>query len=241
MKSSSAEFSIEVSDLVVHRGRTKILHGLSCSLPQGSITGLLGPSGCGKTTLMRSLLGVQRITSGSARILGLPVGHPHLRHRMAYTSQAVSIYTDDTVLANVSYFAALIGSDKETARRAISQVQLDDHASHRIDRLSGGQASRASLACALVGNPEVLILDEPTVGLDPLTRESLWRLFRELADDGVTLLISSHVMDEAIRCNSVLFMRDGLFLAHESITTLQERTGTATAEAAFLALIKEQA
>lgn len=189
---------------------------------------------------MRSLLGVQRITSGTAHVLGLPVGDPRLRHRMAYTSQAVSIYTDATVLANVRYFAALVGADKEAAREAIHRVQLDDFASRRVDRLSGGQASRASLACALVGHPEVLILDEPTVGLDPLTRETLWLLFRELVEDGVTLLVSSHVMDEATRCDSVLFMRDGKFLANEPISSLQQRTGTATPEAAFLALIKEQ-
>ncbi|RRD03519.1 ABC transporter ATP-binding protein [Arachnia propionica] len=246
MKSSfdeftSGELGIEVSDLVVHRGRTEVLHGISCSLDRGSITGLLGPSGCGKTTFMRSLLGVQRITSGTARVLGLPVGDPRLRHRMAYTSQAVSIYTDATVLANVRCFAGLLGADEASALTAIHRVRLDDLASRRVDRLSGGQASRASLACALVGDPEVLVLDEPTVGLDPLTREALWRLFRELAEDGVTLLISSHVMDEASRCDSVLFMREGRILTHEPVTTLQERTGTPSPEAAFLTLIKEQA
>lgn len=232
---------VETTALTVARGRVTVLHDLDLALERGSITGLIGPSGCGKTTLMRTLMGVQRITSGEARVLGLPVGHPELRRRVAYTSQAVSIYGDATVLANVHYFARLVGAGRDAAARAIERVRLSGHEGHRVDRLSGGQASRASLACALVGDPEVLILDEPTVGLDPLTREALWTLFRELADAGTTLLVSSHVMDEARRCDAVLFMRDGRFLAHEPIARLQERTGTSSPEAAFLALIEEAA
>ena len=241
MNSSVDESAVSVSGLVVRRGRNEILHEVSFSLPRGSVTGLLGPSGCGKTTLMRTLMGVQRITAGSATLLDLPAGHPKLRRRVAYTSQAVSIYTDASLLANTTYFARLLGAGRDSARRAIERVQLDGLEHRRIDQLSGGQASRASLACALVGDPEVLILDEPTVGLDPLTRQALWELFRDLAGRGTTLLVSSHVMDEATRCDSVLFMRDGWFLAHEPVAVLQRRTETSTPEDAFVALIEEAA
>ena len=241
MNSSFDESAVSVSDLVVKRGRNEILRGVSFFLPHGSITGLLGPSGCGKTTLMRTLMGVQHITAGSATLLDLPAGHPSLRHRVAYTSQAVSIYTDASLLANTTYFARLLGAGRDSARRVIERVQLDGLEQRRIDQLSGGQASRASLACALVGDPEVLILDEPTVGLDPLTRHALWELFRDLASQGTTLLVSSHVMDEATRCDSVLFMRDGRFLAHEPVEVLQRRTKTNTPEEAFVALIEEAA
>lgn len=240
MKSSTDENSVDVDQLVVRRGRNEVLHGLSLSLPPGSVTGLLGPSGCGKTTLMRALMGVQHIASGSVRLLGLPAGNPRLRRTVAYTSQAVSIYTDASLWANVTYFSRLLGAGRDSARQAIERVQLKGFERRRIDQLSGGQASRASLACALVGQPQVLILDEPTVGLDPLTRQALWELFRDLAGQGTTLLVSSHVMDEAARCDSVLFMRDGSFLAHEPVTCIQQRTGTSTPEDAFLALIKEQ-
>ncbi len=218
-----------------------MLHAVSAELPAGSITGLMGPSGCGKTTLMRSLLGVQRISSGKAEALGLPAGDKRLRRRMAYTSQSLSCYPDVSVRGNVAYFARLVGAGKDAPRRAIERVRLGEYQHRRVDQLSGGQASRASLACALVGEPEVLVLDEPTVGLDPLTREALWEMFRELADSGTTLLVSSHVMDEASRCDSVLFMREGSFLAHEPVASLQERTGGSNPEAAFLALVKEAA
>ena len=241
MNSSYDEPAVAATNLVVRRGRNDILHGLSLSLRAGSITGLLGPSGCGKTTLMRTLMGVQRITSGSATLLGLPAGHPRLHRRVAYTSQAVSIYADATLLANTTYFARLLGAGRDSAHRAIERVQLKGFEHRRIDQLSGGQASRASLACALVGDPEVLILDEPTVGLDPLTRQALWKLFRDLTGRGTTLLVSSHVMDEATHCDSVLFMRDGRFLAHEPVADLQRRTGTSTPEDAFVALIEEVA
>ena len=238
MNSSLDESAVSVSSLVVRRGHSEILHRVSLSLPRSSVTGLLGPSGCGKTTLMRTLMGVQHITAGSATLLGLPAGHPRLRRRVAYTSQAVSIYTDASLLANTTYFARLLGAGRDWA---IEKVQLDGLEHRRIDQLSGGQASRASLACALVGDPEVLILDEPTVGLDPLTRQALWELFRDLAGRGTTLLVSSHVMDEATRCDSVLFMRDGRFLAHEPVAALQRRTETSTPEDAFMALIEEAA
>lgn len=232
---------LDVRDLVVRRGDSEVLHGVSFTLEPGSITGLMGPSGCGKSTLMRSIVGAQRIGSGTITITGLPAGTPELRHRIGYTSQGLSIYTDVGVRDNVRYFARLAGASTQQADAIIERVGLADLARQRVSKLSGGQANRVSLACALVGSPDLLVLDEPTVGLDPLTRESLWELFRELADGGVALLVSSHVMDEASRCDSVLFMREGRFLAHESVATLQQQTKTASPEAAFLALIKESA
>lgn len=231
---------LEVSDLRIVRQGNEILHGISCSLEQGSITGLLGPSGCGKTTLMRAIMGVQRITSGEITILGRPAGDPELRKKIAFTSQALSIYREISVLENVMYFARLIGAGKDEARLACERVQLGEYMDRRVSQLSGGQAGRASLACALVGNPDILILDEPTVGLDPLTREGLWDVFHELASNGTTLLISSHVMDEAVRCDKALIMRDGHFLAHQPITEVMDTTGTNNPEDAFLALIKEE-
>lgn len=238
------EPAVVVDDLVVTRGKGKarkeILHGISCELPTGSITGLLGPSGCGKTTLIRTVVGAQRITSGSVRVLGEPAGTPRLRRLVSYTSQNLSIYPDISVADNVTYFARLAGAGSSSVAEAIETVGLDEQRNQLVSTLSGGQASRTSLACALVGKPQLLVLDEPTVGLDPLTRESLWTTFRNLANRGVTLLVSSHVMDEARHCDSVLLMRDGEFLAHEPIAHLQERTRTTNAEDAFLALVKQQ-
>ncbi|GAA1184183.1 ABC transporter ATP-binding protein [Ornithinimicrobium humiphilum] len=239
MSSVSGGPVVEARGLVVHRGRTRVLDDLDLALAPGTVTGLLGPSGCGKTTLMRTLVGVQRVTAGEVLVLGEPAGSPGLRHRVAYTSQNLSVYPDLTVRANVSYFARLVGAGDGQVGRILEAVELGDHADRRVETLSGGQASRVSLACALVGNPELLVLDEPTVGLDPLTREALWTYFHSLVAEGRTLLVSSHVMDEATRCDDVLLMREGRFLAHGPIEELQERTGTTTPEAAFLALIKE--
>lgn len=237
LNSSVGEPALTADNLVVHRGKTAVLHGIDFTLAPGTVTGLLGPSGCGKTTLMRAIVGVQRITSGTLTVLGRPAGAAELRRRVAYTSQSLSIYRDISARANVAYFASLAGAPGDVDR-VIEAVELTAYADRPVDTLSGGQASRVSLACALVGDPELLVLDEPTVGLDPLTRESLWDYFHAFAAGGTTLLVSSHVMDEAVRCDDVLLMRKGLFLAHAPIHDLQERTGTRTPEAAFLALIR---
>lgn len=239
MTSPPDDLAVEVRDLRIRRSGRDVLDGLSFDVPAGSLTGLVGPSGCGKTTLMRAIVGVQRISGGSIRVLSHRAGSPVLRRRVAYTSQSLSIYRDITVWANVAYFAGLLGLDVTAVDRAISIVGLDDVADTPVERLSGGQASRASLACALVGDPALLVLDEPTVGLDPLTRESLWRTFRGLADQGVCVLISSHVMDEAARCDSTILMREGRILAHEPLSSLIARTRTRGPEEAFIALVKE--
>lgn len=230
--------AIAARDLVVVRGDNEILHGLTFEVPRGSIVGLMGPSGCGKTTLMRTVVGVQRIERGELRVLGHSPSDAALRPKLGYVTQAVSVYRDLTVRDNTAYFAALQGFSKEDAARAIETVGLAEFADRAVENLSGGQASRASLACALVGRPELLVLDEPTVGLDPVTREEIWTHLRRLADRGATLLVSSHVMDEAARCDSVLLMRDGRLLAHLPPHDLLARTGEQTMDDAFLALIR---
>lgn len=229
--------AVEVRNLTVRRGKREVLTDVSLTIPRGSITGLLGPSGCGKTTLMRTVVGTQIVASGEVAALGLPAGAAALRSRIGYVTQSPSIYPDISVRENVAYYAALYGRDRSATDRAIDAVGLREHAGNRGDALSGGQKTRVSLACALVAEPEVLILDEPTVGLDPVLRVDLWKQFRELAAGGTTLLVSSHVMDEAEHCDRLLLMREGRLLAQLSPAELRARTGEDNLERAFLTLI----
>jgi len=232
-----APAAVDVEDLVVRRGKRDVLQGVSLTIPRGSITGLLGPSGCGKTTLMRSIVGTQLVLSGRVTVLGLPAGARELRKRVGYVTQAPSIYPDISVHENIAYFAALSGRDRDDVDEAIEAVGLREHVHQRGDELSGGQQARASLACALVAQPDLLVLDEPTVGLDPVLRVELWKKFRELAAGGTTLLISSHVMDEAEYCDRLLLMREGRLLAELSPDELRTETGEDNLERAFLTLI----
>ncbi len=233
--------AVRVEGLRVVRGGRTVLPDLSVAVPRGQVVGLLGPSGCGKTTLMRSVVGVQRVAGGTVTVLGRPAGSKELRTRIGYVTQDPSVYTDLTVSENLAYFAAVLGVPR--ARRAaevarvLELVDLADHAGARVDRLSGGQFSRVSLGAALLGTPELLVLDEPTVGLDPVLRRDLWGLFRRLADDGVTLLVSSHVMDEAVRCDRLLLMREGRMLADDTLDGVLAATGAPDAEQAFLTLV----
>ncbi|WP_035801033.1 ABC transporter ATP-binding protein [Kitasatospora mediocidica] len=229
--------AIRVAALTVVRGGRPVLHGIDLDVARGSITGLLGPSGCGKTTLLRSIVGVQRGTAGRVEVLGRAAGSAALRSRVGYVTQAPSVYADLSVAENLRYFAAVLGVPKSDPARVIAQVGLDGREQDLVSRLSGGQRARVSLAAALLGAPELLVLDEPTVGLDPVLRSELWRLFRELADAGATLLVSSHVMDEAVRCDRLLLMRDGRLLADDSPQALLDRTGAADIDAAFLRLV----
>lgn len=230
--------AVEISQLRVRRGAVQVFDGIELSIPRGQITGLLGPSGCGKTTLMRSIVGVQRIDSGDVTVLGEPGGSRQLRHRVAYGTQGAAVYGDLNVRQNLTYFAALLKAPKGDVDRVIEEVGLRGQANQRVDALSGGQATRVSLALALIGAPELVVLDEPTVGLDPVLRAELWALFRGLADRGVTLVVSSHVMDEAVRCDRLLLMREGRIIADTTPDELLTDTGTTDAEAAFLALIE---
>lgn len=230
--------AVEVTDLRVRRGAVHVFEGIDVTIPRGQITGLLGPSGCGKTTLMRSIVGVQRIAGGEVLVLGEPGGARQLRHRVAYGTQGAAVYGDLSVRQNLAYFASLLKAPKGDVDRVIDEVGLRAQAGQLVDSLSGGQATRVSLAVALIGAPELVVLDEPTVGLDPVLRAELWALFRGLADRGVTLIVSSHVMDEAVRCDRLLLMREGRIIADTTPTSLLEDTGTTDAEAAFLALIE---
>lgn len=229
--------AVEARGLTVRRGRREVLHGIDLSVPTGQVVGLLGPSGGGKSTLMRAVVGVQDKVSGEVSVLGHPAGSAELRRRVGYVTQAPSVYRDLTVRQNLRYFATLAGASRTDAERALEQVDLVDHGDQRVSDLSGGQASRASLAAALVGSPDLLVLDEPTVGLDPVLRRSLWQLFRRLAQDGTTLLVSSHVMDEASRCDRLILLREGRVLADDTLPSLLERTGADDAEGAFLHLV----
>ena len=235
------DVAIEVRDLVVIRGHKEVLHGIGTSVATGGVTGLLGPSGSGKTTLMRAIVGVQKVRSGSVTVLGQPAGSAALRSRIGYLTQAPSVYADMTVRENVRYFASLYkGVTRADADRAIADVGLSDAANQMVGSLSGGQFSRASLACALVGKPDVLVLDEPTVGLDPVLREELWRKFRELAASGVTLLVSSHVMDEAGRCDRLILIREGRIIADDTVDAVRRAADTHDLDEAFLRLIRAQ-
>ncbi len=231
--------AVHVRDLRVRRGGREVLRGLDFDVPAGQVTGLLGPSGCGKTTLMRALVGVQSHVTGTVDVLGHPAGAPVLRRRLGYVTQDPSVYADLTVRQNLQFFAAVLSAGRDSVDRAIEYVDLADHADSVVARLSGGQRARASLAVALLGSPEMLVLDEPTVGLDPVLRRDLWALFHRLAESGVTVLVSSHVMDEADRCERLLLMREGLLLADDTPQVLRERTGSPDIEGAFLALVEK--
>lgn len=230
--------AVRIRGLRVTRGRHDALSGLDLDVPPGQVVGLLGPSGSGKSTLMRSVVGVQVVTEGEVTVLGLPAGSPDLRHRVGYVTQAPSVYADLTVRDNLRYFATVLGADRTAVDRALEQTGMVRQAHQRVSTLSGGQLSRVSLGAALLGEPELLVLDEPTVGLDPVLRRDLWDLFAALAAAGTTLLISSHVMDEATRCDRLVLLRHGALLADDTLPALLERTGAHDAEQAFLALIE---
>jgi ABC-2 type transport system ATP-binding protein len=213
-----------------------VLPQLTCEVPAGAVTGLLGPSGSGKSTLIRSIVGVQRIAGGSVEVLGHPAGASTLRARVGYMTQSPSVYGDLTVRENVSFFARVLAQPGDAVRKVLADVALEGHAGRVVSTLSGGERARVSLATAMLVAPDLLVLDEPTVGLDPVLRRDLWALFQRLAQGGTTLLVSSHVMDEADRCDSLLLLREGRLVAHATPAELRSRTGTDNLDAAFLRL-----
>jgi ABC-2 type transport system ATP-binding protein len=231
-----ADPAVRIEGLRVRRGGFVVLTDLSVAITPGTVTGLLGPSGSGKTTLMRAIVGVQIVEAGEVVVLGAAAGSPELRRRVAYVTQAPSVYGDLTVRENLRYFAGVLGAPATSIEEAVRTVGLDAHADQVVRTLSGGEQSRVSLATALLGDPELLVLDEPTVGLDPVLRRDLWATFHELADRGVTLLVSSHVMDEAERCDELMLLREGSLVATGSPQDLRVRTGRDDLEQAFLAL-----
>lgn len=228
---------MEVSDLVVVRGGRMALRHLDLSIAGGCVTGLLGPSGCGKSTLIRALVGVQRLTSGSVTVLGETAGSRPLRDRIGYVSQAASVYDDLTVVENLAFFARVLGVGTDAVDRCVAAVDLTSDVDRVVGRLSGGQRSRVSLAVALLKEPDVLVLDEPTVGLDPVLRKDLWGLFHRIAAGGAAVFVSSHVMDEAERCDRLLLMREGRIIADGTPAQIKEQTGAADIEQAFLTLV----
>jgi ABC-2 type transport system ATP-binding protein len=221
------------------RGDALVLPGIDLTVARGRVTGLLGPSGSGKTTLMRAIVGVQLVEAGRIEVLARPAGVPELRRRVGYVTQAPSVYGDLTVRENLTYFARLVAADRDRVVEVLATVDLGDVAERPVRTLSSGQRSRVSLGTALLGRPELLVLDEPTVGLDPVLRRDLWDTFHRLAAAGATLLVSSHVMDEARRCDELLLMRDGRIVAAEPPEALLERTGAPDLESAFLALVEQ--
>jgi len=238
--SASTEPAIAVEGLNVIRGDNHVLHGLDFTVARGRITGLLGPSGCGKTTLMRCVVGVQIIESGKVLVLGEAAGSYDVRSSAGYVTQAPAVYMDLTARENLRYFARVLGAPVTRIDEVLQTVQLGPHADRPVRNLSGGQRARVSLGTALLGEPDVLVLDEPTVGLDPVLREDLWGTFRGLADGDTTLLVSSHVMDEAARCDDLLLMREGRLLAQITPRELSKRTGEQDMEQAFLRLIERE-
>jgi ABC-2 type transport system ATP-binding protein len=230
--------AIEIEHLRVTRGRTLVLPDVSVRVEPGTVTGLLGPSGSGKSTLLRAIVGVQIVESGRVEVLGLAAGSPALRSRVGYLTQAPSVYADLTVRENLAYFARVLNASAGRIERVLEIVGLGGFERRLVRTLSGGEHSRVSLATALLGEPELLVLDEPTVGLDPVLRRDLWATFRALAADGTTLLVSSHVMDEADRCDRLLLMREGQILADETPAALRAQTGRASLDEAFLALVE---
>jgi ABC-2 type transport system ATP-binding protein len=230
--------AITVERLHVVRGGRSVLESLSLGVEAGSVTGLLGPSGSGKTTLMRAIVGVQIVASGRIEVLGQPAGSPELRRRVGYVTQAPSVYGDLTVAENLRYFARILDAPRGRVGEVVGVVGLSGHEAQVVRTLSGGERSRVSLATALLNRPELLVLDEPTVGLDPVLRRDLWQTFHSLADDGTTLLVSSHVMDEADRCDQLLLMREGRIVAAEPPGAIRTRTGTDDLERAFLRLVE---
>ncbi|MFZ1153334.1 MAG: ABC transporter ATP-binding protein [Solirubrobacteraceae bacterium] len=233
--------AIEIEDLRVIRGGRPVLDSISLQVTGGSVTGLLGPSGCGKSTLMRAIVGVQIVETGQVRVLGEQAGSPELRRRVGYVTQAPSVYGDLSISENLRYFAAVVGVGQARVAEVIKTVGLAGRERQLVASLSGGERSRVSLASALLSEPELLVLDEPTVGLDPVLRAELWASFHELADAGSTLLISSHVMDEASECDELLLMRDGALLEQSTPTRLREQTGEQDLGRAFLKIIERAA
>jgi ABC-2 type transport system ATP-binding protein len=221
------------------RGSTHALRGVSVEVPRGRVAGLLGPSGSGKTTLIRAIVGVQIVQSGSVAVLGRPAGSPELRARVAYVTQAPSVYPDLTARENLIYFAQIVAAGPDRVDEVLETVGLTERADVVDRSLSGGERSRVSLASAMLGRPELLVLDEPTVGLDPVLRRDLWNTFHRLADAGATLLVSSHVMDEAERCDELILIRDGSIVAQGEPDELRRRTGTDDLEQVFLTLVEE--
>jgi ABC-2 type transport system ATP-binding protein len=239
------ETAVKIKNLtIVLGGNFKALKNINIELPAHKMIGVIGPSGAGKTTLIRSIVGRLHITSGSVMVFNQPAGFPALRKQMSYMTQELSVYPDLTVRENLKYFEVMTEQPrkklKESVINALEAVDMIDKIDNLVSSLSGGEKQRVSLAIALIGSPKILVLDEPTVGLDPVLRESLWKLFARLANDGHSLIITSHSMDEAERCDDLVLIRDGRIIAHSSPKELRQQTESRTIEQSFLKLVGEK-
>ena len=228
--------AISIDGLSVNLAGKRVLNDVSVDIPEGKIIGLLGPSGAGKTSLIKTILGLRKISAGNVSVLRLPAGNSKLRSKIGYMSQDLSVYTDLTVWENIDYFATLVGAEKRQAESILKQLELFKMKGRLVSNLSGGQKARVSLAIALLGKPELLLMDEPTVGLDPVLRRKLWEEFRRLASKGITVIITSHVMDEADKCDEIVFIRDGRLLISGTKDEIFKATRTSDMEQAFLKL-----
>jgi ABC-2 type transport system ATP-binding protein len=233
--------AISIKELSVTRGKVHALQAVTFEVKPGTITGLIGPSGSGKTTLMRTIIGAQAFQHGDVIILGKPAGSSELRKKIGYVTQSPAVYRDLTVHQNLQYFASIIGAKKSQVTSLLERLDLTKQRKQLASDLSGGQLARTSLAIALLGDPEILILDEPTVGQDPILRDELWKLFHELAERGKTVLVSSHIMNEAVHCHRLVMLRDGKLVANTTAAELQKHTGSRDLDDAFLALVRHGA
>ncbi len=236
------DYSVKIKNLsVTLSGDFKALKNINLELPVGKTIGFIGPSGAGKTTLIRGIVGSLRISSGEITVFNQPAGSRVLREQVSYMTQELSVYPDLTVKENLLYFMSMIGQPKKVSENIMNEiltlVDMTNQADSLVSSLSSGQKQRVSLAVALIGAPKLMVLDEPTVGLDPVLREKLWRLFTKLANQGATLIISSHSMDEAGRCDDLVLIRDGKLIAHNSPKELLQVTGTKSVEESFLKLV----
>jgi len=239
------EPAIKVKNVSVILGKQfKALKGIDLELLTGKVTGFIGPSGAGKTTLVRCIVGGLAVKTGEISIFGKPAGSSELRSQVSYMTQELSVYSDLTVKENLKYFAVMAGIPRRQTKKVIENILKVVDMSHRsnnlVSNLSTGQKQRVSLAVALIGSPRLLVLDEPTVGLDPVLRDKLWKLFDFLASRGTTLIVTSHSMDEAKRCDDLVLIRDGEVIAHDTPDDLRQKTGTKSIEQSFLKLVGDK-
>lgn len=232
--------AVKTQNLSVRFGQVWALDQVDLELSAGRIIGLIGPSGAGKTTLIQAIVGRLKLPKSAVTVLGKQAGSPQLRQKIAYMTQSLSVYGDLTVEENMVYFGRMNGLRSRELHAAIREmletVDLTKKADTLTNKLSRGQQQRVSLAVTLLGKPELLVLDEPTTGLDPALRNRLWRIFRQLSKEGTTLIISSHSMDEASRCDDLVLIREGRIIAHDTPEELLARTKANSVEQAFLQL-----
>ncbi len=239
------ETAVKIKNVsVILGGHFKALNNISLDLPIGKKIGFIGPSGAGKTTLLRGIVGSLRIASGEISVFDEPAGSQSLREQVSYMTQELSVYPDLTVRENLKYFITMAGQPRRMSGDILTGVlrlvDMTNKADSLVSNLSSGQKQRVSLAVALIGSPKLMVLDEPTVGLDPVLRENLWNLFTTFANQGTTLIISSHSMDEAGRCDDLVLIRGGKLIAHSSPKELLQLTGTKTVEESFLKLVGDK-